>query len=77
MGTSQIFYQIDRIQLNWIKSIPTAVHTSKRHSQGSSLSVPLFITTINELPNILLVFLNTIMFVNDTNIYCKGRKIIT
>jgi len=45
--------------------------------QGSSLSVTLFIIAINELPSIIPPPLKTIMFADDSTIYCKGRNINT
>lgn len=45
--------------------------------QGSSLSVTLFIIAINELPSIIPSPLKTIMFADDSTIYCKGRNINT
>jgi len=45
--------------------------------QGSNLSVTLFIIANNKLPSIIPAPLKTVMFADDTDIYCKGRNINT
>jgi len=43
--------------------------------QGSSLSVFLFQTTINNLPDIILKLIKSIIFADGTYIYVRGNSI--
>jgi len=72
-----IFFLTDKFRVKLGNVLSTQLDIENGLSQGSSISVTLFLITINDIFNKIQSSIKSTLFADDCNIYNKGENVIT